>query len=203
MSIPVNIVVEDSLSEAVLRKVLCESRSHFAVGYCYCRGGYGYVKRTVPGFNNAAEGTPFVILVDLESECPPAQIAEWLPVPMHPNLVFRIAVMEVESWILADGLGFASFLGISSSLIPGNVDGIPDPKQALVDLTRRSRNRALREAIVPTLGSTAKVGPDYNRQLIDFVENRWSIAAATQNSPSLRRTVSAVVEFKPTWNATT
>ncbi len=201
MSIPVNIVVEDSLSEAVLRKVLCESRSRFAVGYCYCRGGYGYIKRTVPGFNNAAKGTPFLVLVDLESECPPAQIAEWLPMPMHPNLVFRIAVMEVESWILADESGFAAFLGISRSLMPGNVDGIADPKQSLVDLARRSRKSALRDAIVPVPRSTAKVGPDYNRHLVDFVENRWSITEAARNSPSLQRTVSALAEFKPTWSA--
>ncbi len=200
VSIPLNLVVEDSLSEAVLRRILRESRSRFDVGCCYCRGGYGYIKRTTPGFNNAAKGTPFLILADLECECPPRQIAEWLPVPMHANLLFRIAVMEVESWIMADTSGFAAFLGIRESLMPLNVDGVADPKQSLVDVTRRSRKRALREAIVPPRGGTAKVGPDYNRWLIHFVENYWSITEAARNSPSLERTVKALAEFKPSWS---
>jgi len=201
VSIPINIniAVEDSLSEAVLRKIIGQSHSRFSMGYCYSKGGYGYIKRTIRGFNNAAKGTPFLVLADLEAECAPIQIREWLSVPIHPNLLFRIAIREVESWLLADRIGFASFLYINRNLIPNNVDEIADPKQCLINLARRSRKRVLCEAIVPAPRSTAKIGPDYNGQLIYFVENHWSITEATRNSPSLERAVKAISNFKPTW----
>ena len=195
----INIAVEDFLSEAVVRKLVQHLNPRFTIGHCYCRGGYGYLKRTLRGFNNAAKGGPFLVLADLEAECPPTQIKEWLPVPIHPNFLFRIAVREIESWLLADRIGFSSFLGISKNLMPNNVDGIANPKQCLLNLARVSRKSVLREAIVPMPRSTAKVGPDYNGQLIYFVENHWNIIEAARNSPSLDRTVKAVANFEPTW----
>ena len=195
----INIAVEDFLSEAVVRKLVQQLNPRFAIGHCYCRGGYGYLKRTVRGFNNAAKGVPFLMLVDLEAECPPTQIREWLSVPIHPNFSFRVAVKEVESWLIADRLGFASFLGISRNLMPNNVDGIDDPKQCLINLAKRSRNRKLREAIVPSPNSTAKVGPDYNGQLSSFVFNAWNTEEAMKNSDSLSRAINAISKFHPVW----
>lgn len=195
--IPIHLVVEDELSEALLRRILKESPSNFAVGFSYGRGGYGYIKQKVAAFNNAAKGTPFIILADLEAECPPAQIKKWLPTPLNPNLLFRIAVREIEAWLLADRSGFASFLKIDKALIPTNVDKIDHPKQKVINLAKRSRNRALRQAIVPIPGRTARVGPDYNGQLSSFVFGEWNIEEAMKNSESLRRTVKALNKFQP------
>ena len=65
-------------------------------------------------FNHGAKGTPFILLTDLDkNECAPMLIQEWLTDPLHPNLIFRVAVHEVEAWILADREAFAPFLGIS------------------------------------------------------------------------------------------
>ncbi len=199
--IPIQIVVEDELSDALIRRILKESRNTFEVGTSYGKRGYGYIKEKVRAFNKAARGTPFLVLSDLEeAECAPTQIKEWLQVPAHPNLLFRVAVREVESWLLADKPGFASFLNINKELIPENADGISDPKQFLINLAKRSRKRALREAIVPIPNSTARVGPDYNGQLSSFVFNAWNIVEAMGNSESLRRTVKALNEFQPIWN---
>jgi hypothetical protein len=196
--IPINIVIEDDLSEAVVRRILNDF-SIFAIGYSYGKGGFGYIKQKLQAFNNAARGTPFIILVDLEAECPPKQIREWLTMPIHPNLVFRVAVNEVESWLLADRRGFASFLGINQETIPKNTDEIDYPKRYLIDLVRRSRKRGLREAIIPSPNSTARVGPDYNGQLSFFVLNIWNIREAMLHSDSLQRAVNAINNFKPTW----
>lgn len=198
VAITFNIAVEDLLSEAIARKTIKQSQHQIVIGNCYCKGGYGYLKRTIPGFNRASKVTPFLVLADLEAECPPIQIRVWLPMPIYPNLLFRIAVREIESWLLADREGFASFLGISVNLIPNAVDDIADPKQCLINLAKRSCKRAIREAIVPAPSGTAKVGPDYNGQLIHFVENHWNIAEAMNNSPSLARTVKAIANFRLT-----
>lgn len=197
--IPIHLVVEDDLSDAVLRKILRESSNNFAVGSSFGKCGYGYIKQKVHAFNSAAKGTPFLVLSDLEAECVPIQIKEWLPVPKHHNLLFRIAVREIESWLLADRAGFASFLSIKREFIPKNVDEINDPKQVLINLAKRSRKRALRQAIVPIPDRTARVGPDYNGQLSSFVISVWNITEAIKNSDSLRRAVNAINKFQPTW----
>ncbi len=198
--IPINLVVEDSLSEAVVRMILQQSGRHYSVGNCFGQGGSGYLKKKIRGFNNAAKGTPFLVLTDLDkSECPPVLIKQWLSEPKHPNLLFRIAVREVESWLLAHHDALSKFLGIRKGSIPLDVDAVDDPKQLLIDLTRKSRYRPLREAIVPSPGSTAKVGPDYNGRLISFVKSHWKVPVAMRCSPSLKRTVHAVSNFKPMW----
>jgi hypothetical protein len=94
---------------------------------------------------------------------------------------------------------FAEFLGISVDLIPGDADRIPDPKQLLINLAKKSRKRKLREAIVPEPNSTAKIGKDYNGQLIEFVNESWQVASAQTNSPSLERAMNALINFQPTW----
>ncbi|MDP2729597.1 MAG: DUF4276 family protein [Dehalococcoidales bacterium] len=198
--IPIQIVVEDELSDALIRRILKESHNTFAVGISYGKCGYVYIKEKVGAFNEAARGTPFLVLSDLEeAECAPTQMNEWLQIPKHHNLLFRIAVREIESWLLADRSGFAYFLNIRKELIPENVDGINNPKQLVISLARRSRKRTLREAIVPIPDSTARVGPDYNGQLSLFVFNTWNIVEAIKHSDSLRRAVNAINNFQPIW----
>ncbi|WP_197673209.1 hypothetical protein [Leptolyngbya sp. O-77] len=124
---------------------------------------------------------------------------DWLPCPKHPNLIFRVAVVEVEAWLLAHREAFAEFLGISVNLIPHNIDSEPDPKRLLIELTKRSRRRSLRDAIVPPQGSTAKIGRDYNGQLIQFVNQNWQANTARACSRSLDRAMNAIAHFEPTW----
>ena len=77
--IPILLAVEDDLSEAVLRKILTQSNRPYAVGTCYNHGGYGYIRKLIQGLNNAARGTPFLVLTDLDRvQCPPELITAWL-----------------------------------------------------------------------------------------------------------------------------
>lgn len=198
--IPINLAVEDVLSEAVLREILKQSQRPFSVGTCLNRGGYGYLKKNLPGLNNAAQGMPYLVLTDLDNaECPLAIISKWLSKPKHPNLIFRIAVKEVEAWLLAHREAFAKFLGISVNLIPDDVDAIPDPKQFLINLARKSNKTSLRDAIVPAANSTASIGKDYNGKLIKFVQEDWQMELAQANSRSLQKAVNAIINFQPHW----
>ena len=198
--IPINLVFEDVLSEAVIKQMLKQSQRPFLVGDCFNERGYGQIQKKISGFNNAAKGMPYLVLTDLDNaECPLVILSEWLTQPKHPNLLFRIAVKEVEAWLLAHRSAFADFLGISVDSIRGDPDRIPDPKQCLIDLAKKSRKRKLREAIVPERNSTAKIGKDYNGQLIEFVNNSWQVASAQTNSPSLERAMNALIKFQPTW----
>lgn len=198
--IPINLVFEDVLSEAVLKQMLKQSQRPFLVGNCFNQRGNDQIKQKISAFNNAAKVMPYLVLTDLDkADCPLVILSEWLTKPKHPNLLFRIAVKEVEAWLLAHREAFAKFLGISVDLIPGDTDRIPDPKQCLINLARRSSKRKLQEAIVPEPNSTAKIGKDYNGQLIQFVNKSWQVASAQTNSPSLERTMNALINFQPTW----
>jgi hypothetical protein len=197
-AIRLNLAFEDSLQEAVLKKIISQLERSFSIGKCFSQGGFGYLKKNMKGFNHAAKETPFLVLTDLDrSECPLILINEWLSFPKHPNLLFRIAVREVEAWILAHRTSMASYLGITPNKIPLPVEEIPDPKQLLINLARKSRYRVLREAIVPKEGSSAQQGPDYNGKLIHFVINSWDSKIAASNSPSLKRTIEVLSLFNP------
>ena len=200
-SIPVNLAIEDRLSEAVLRRLLHYSARGYAVGTVYGRTGFGYLRKTVCGWNRAARGIPFVILTDLdEADCAPGLIRDWLkPDSQHPNLLFRVAVREVEAWLLSDPDHLADYLRVRRSRMPTGPDNLVDPKMTLVDLARTSRSADVRARIVPRTGSTAKQGPDYNACLTGFVTTSWTIEEARMNSPSLNRMVSRLAAFTPVW----
>jgi hypothetical protein len=198
--IPVNLAVEDDLSEWVLRALINFVDREYFIGTTYGRNGFGYLRRTVRGWNTAARGIPFVLLTDLDKiACPPTLIQEWLGVPLHPNLIFRIAVREVESWLLADIRNLASFLTVRQNVIPTNCDALDDPKAELVKVASRARSRDIRDRIVPSVGSTAKQGPDYNGCLGVFVRDHWDIGEACAASSSLNRAFQKLRTFEPTW----
>jgi hypothetical protein len=205
VEIPLNLAYEDDLSMEILLRLLespgvTSSNRHFQVGNLFHGRGYGFLKRNIRGFNKASKGMPYLILTDLdEKECAPILIREWLPEAINPNLIFRIAVREVESWILADRVNFAKFLNISQDKLPMKPDDLPDPKAHLINLAKSSRKRSLRKDIIPRRGSTAKQGPAYNERLVSFVRISWNPSMARQHSPSLERTLKALEVFMPEW----
>jgi hypothetical protein len=85
--IPVDVAVEDELSESVVLRLLAVAKPVYHVGVTYRRGGFGYLRRTVNGWNAAAKGKPFVVLTDLDdASCPADLIGEWLTSAPNPNL---------------------------------------------------------------------------------------------------------------------
>jgi hypothetical protein len=197
--IPINIAVEDELSEVVARKLLQRTGRAYVVANCYRQRGFGYLKKKIAGFNQAAISMPFLILTDLdEAECPATLVREWLPTSKHHhNLLFRVVVREVEAWLLADRTGIAGYLGVSETLIPRDPESLPDPKSALIRAAERSRSRVIRDDLVPRKGITVKQGPNYNGRLCEFVETRWNIIVAKKSASSLDRAIRKLESFNP------
>lgn len=198
--IPINLAIEDDLSEVMLRTIIEKSGREYHIGTAYGRTGFGYLRKTVAGWNAAARGIPFALLTDLDKyQCPADLITDWLRTPRHANLLFRVAVKEVEAWLLADPANLSKYLSVPPALVPGVCEQVSDPKEALVNLARKSRSGDIRSRIVPRRGSTAKQGPDYNGCLAAFVQSIWNIDTACLNSNSLRRTVERIRNFQPVW----
>lgn len=198
--IPLSLAVEDPLTESLFAKILLTIPTEYATRTIYNRGGYGYLRQNINGFNNAAKGIPFLVGTDLDTyECPAALVQEWLTRSKHDNLLICVAVREAEAWVLADRENFARFLGIRAGLVPDQVETIPDPKRKLVDLARRARSRELREDLCPPPNSTRKVGPNYNPRLAAFVHRSWNPNTAKKNAASLARAIDRLVSFRPLW----
>jgi hypothetical protein len=198
--IPVDIAVEDELSELVLLKIFATAKRPYHVGATYRRGGFGYLRRNINGWNAAAKGKPFVVLTDLDNApCPADLIEKWLESPPNANLIFRIAVREVEAWLLADAHNLAGFLRIAERLVPGSPDEIPDPKATLIGLATKSKLKYIRDNLLPRPGSTAKQGRGHNECLGAFVRENWDVRAASVRSPSLARSLRRLEQFTPLW----
>ena len=113
-----------------------------------------------------------------------------------PQLLIRIAVTEIESWILADRRGISGWLGIAANIVPVNSESLHDPKRTMVELASRSRSRAVREAIAPgAVRGTGRTGPGYNNVLGEFVTQHWNPETARLNAPSLDRAIVRIAEL--------
>ena len=178
--------VEGLVDEAVIRRLA--EYVGVQVGQVYGKNGKDHLRQRIGAYNNAARISPWIVLVDLnhEAECAPPLRDAWLHQPA-PTMCFRVAVREVESWLLADRGRLARFLRVPISRVPTTPEAIEDPKRALVELAARSRRRDIREDMVPRPGSGRTVGPAYASRLIEFVGTHWNPEVAAGSSDSLRR----------------
>ncbi len=189
--------VEGLLDEAVVRRILREVGGD--LGAVYGRNGKHALRQSIHGYNRAAFYSPWLVLVDLNGdfECAPPLRLAWLPDPA-PRMCFRIAVREVEAWILADRERLAKFLAVSSDLVPRDPESVKEPKREVVELARRSGRRVIREDMLPRPGSGRDVGPAYASRLIEFIERYWNPGSAAQRADSLRRCLERLQELTHT-----
>lgn len=177
--------MEGMLDEAVVRRLLAAVGARQVEVY----GGQGKhdLLRHLRGYNQAARHGPWLVLVDLDDEeCAPALCQRVLPQPA-PGMCLRVAVREVEAWLLADREGLSRFLGVSPGRIPVDPEQVARPKELMVALAAASRRRDVREDLVPRPDSGRRVGPAYSSRLADFVRERWRPEVAAQRSRSLER----------------
>ncbi|NQU24712.1 MAG: hypothetical protein HQ567_25805 [Candidatus Nealsonbacteria bacterium] len=190
------LAVEDTLSEAVARAALSSLR--MSASQTIGLKGNTYLKKKVSALNKTAKAFPVFLLTDLDkpTSCPPELISGWISEPIEEALIFRVAIVEIESWVMADRAAFAAMLGISPARVPREPDKVREPKEKIVTLAKSSRKRSVREDIVPTRGSTASRGPGYNARLGAFVGTEWDPLRASEASPSLKRALSALKRFR-------
>lgn len=194
MNKDLQLYVEDELSYVAARRIVkaCWPEWTGQVVPYICRGN-GALRSRMPKIRQSAARLPSLVLTDLDlKKCPSELISEWLPPPHPTNLIFRVAVREVEAWLLADTDGCSDFLGVSRSRIPRNPEGEQDPKQTLINIARRSPYRKIKEGIAPQ-SSIAPVGPAYNLLLCQFVDSKWNLKAACENARSLDRAFQSVL----------
>jgi hypothetical protein len=170
VAIQLDAAVEGDVDAAIVERLA--EHVGATIGTIYGRRGKSFLRTRIVNYNSAARLRPWMVLLDLDNDfsCAPELIEAWLPRPQR-LMCFRVAVREVESWLIADRERIASFLGISTSVVPLDPEKPLDPKDTVVSLARRSRRREIREDIVPRPGSGRTIGPAYVSRLMEYVRD--------------------------------
>ncbi len=188
-----NIIIEDVVSEAVMNRLLSHVGFSGNTTFRITRGN-GMIKKSISKYKGASRVVPHIVLTDLDRyPCPPALLDDWNVGELPPSMIMRIAVREVEAWLLADRMGVAAFLHTAMEKVPFSPETEDDPKQTLLNVVRKTRKRRLKEEMVPQIG--AHIGPLYNERMCDFVLNYWDIEAAVENAPSLAKSILRISVF--------
>jgi hypothetical protein len=144
----ISAAVEGSIDEAVVSRLISETGG--TPEQVYGKNGNASLRARINGYNHSARHRPWIVLVDLdhEADCAPDLCRAWVPAQAQ-KMCFRVAVREIEAWLLADRERISKFLSVPVSRIPTSPESENDPKQVMVSLAARSRQRAVREDMVP------------------------------------------------------
>ncbi len=185
--IPIAIATEDSLSEAIVLRLLSEIASPYIIHHKLGGRGNGYLRSKMGNWCQMASQQVMFVLTDLDrAGCLVDFRRQWLTCEPPVNLVFRIAVREVESWVLADHVAMRSLIG-KNGVLPDSPDDLHDPKRSLLMLAKGAP-RDIRADLVNMIDGCLKQGLGYNTRLIAWVSTEWSPQRAAERSPSLART---------------
>ncbi len=195
--ISVYTAVEDRLSSIVLEKLINETDGAVEVGVPMPPKGSGDLKKKLPSLIKLAPNVPVIMLTDLDlKECAPSLAAEWFKNKKKPeSLLFRVAVREVEAWLLADRAGFAEFAHVPLAKVPEMPEDLPDPKQTLLNLIWRYSPADLKSDLISNHGHGPEQGLSYNERLGQFVVQYWNPARASYQSDSLARARKRIAEL--------
>ena len=190
------VATEDELSECVALRLIGVHMENTDGVLKIRKGGNGYLRSAMAKFIAVAKRGPVLMLADLDRvDCPPTLIQKWTKgTPLPEKLLLCVAVREIESWLLADREGFASYLNIAPQKIMTSPEEIADPKHYLLNLARNAP-RELRSELLPAKWSIAQQGFGYNFSLRNFVTNVRSPTRATEYSPSLQRAITRLSEL--------
>ena len=182
------LATEDELSEAIGLRLIAESPFHEADVLPLRRNGSGYLKSKVESWRQLAGQQVVLLLTDLDQiDCPVALRNEWLGTrPVPDRLLLRIAVREIESWVLADHDAMRKLIGDGGKLPPAP-DELGDPKAFLLNMVRKYAPRDVKQDLLAERGAMASQGLGYNRRLVAWVKSDWSPDRAAARSPSLLR----------------
>lgn len=185
----VTLVTEDSLGQAVGERLIADAGEGFSIVERLGQRGATHLKARFRQWCEIARHRLVLLITDLDrGECAPRLIEDWSQRDVRPErLLFRVAVREAESWVLADAEGFAEFLGVSTRSVPREPDQLQDPKRTLLQIAAQGRRRDVREDLIARPGAIASQGLGYNSRLTAFVREHWSLERAVEHSSSLER----------------
>lgn len=188
--------VEDPLSRAVIRRLICELVGDIPLTELQPnQGGFGSMKAKFRDYCTLARHHFVFILTDLDStECAPSLRAEWmddvgLSDPLPEKMCFRIAEREVEAWLIADRDNLSRYLGVPIREFPED-QNLEDPKEFLLNCVRQHGDDISRFELLPE--GVSRVGLGYNTYLSRFASEIWDFQNASCRNSSLSRAIQKI-----------
>lgn len=183
---PIAIATEDQLSEAIALRLIADIPTPHFIQIKLGKTGNGYLKSKMSSWCQMAQHQVMLVLTDLDrANCLVEFRDQWLGAEPPPNLLLRIAVREVESWVLADHVAMRELIG-AKGVLPAAPDELADPKQSLLKLAK-SAPKQVRQDLLKTIEGKLAQGLGYNARLTAWVNSEWSPQRAAERSPSLAR----------------
>ena len=190
---PIAIATEDQLSEAIALRLIADIPTPHFIQHKLGKTGSGYLKSKMNCWYQMAQQQVVVVLTDLDrAGCLVEFRDQWLLTAPPQNLLLRIAVREVESWVLADHVAMRALIGVKG-VLPAAPDELADPKQSLLKLAK-SAPKQIRADLLKTIDGNLAQGLGYNARLTAWVNSEWSPQRAAERSPSLARARSRLNE---------
>ncbi len=193
------VVGEDALCCALGKSLVCTTLEDWKLALEPIP--LGGITKLLPNLARYAEQArhvqPVVCVADTDGKCAAQLVLQWRPTHAPASFVLRLAIIEAESWVLADSEALATFFAVPQGKIPDRPDELPDPKRVVLELARRSNHRVIRNEVVSKL-DPSRPGTGYNLHLANFVRTHWNAARASARSPSLARAVRDVAHLART-----
>ena len=183
---PIAIATEDPLSEAIALRLIADIPTPHFVQHKLGKTGNGYLRSKMSSWYQMAQHQVMLVLTDLDrANCLVEFRDQWLVTAPPQNLLLRIAVREVESWVLADHVAMRALIG-AKGVLPTAPDELADPKQTLLKLANNAP-KPIRADLLKTIDGNFAQGLGYNARLTAWVNSEWSPQRAAERSPSLSR----------------
>ncbi len=182
---------EGSTDEPIARRLVKHVGA--SVTATYGVGGKAKLDAKLSAYNNAARHSAWFVLRDFDHDANcPGQLVGLLIAAPSQFMCLRLAVRATEAWLLADYRGISEFLSVRASQVPADPETLTNPKEALINLARKSKKNAIKSDMVPKAGAVRPVGPGYTARVIEFALGRWDPVRAAANAPSLRKCIEAI-----------
>ena len=183
---PIAIATEDPLSEAIALRLIADIPTPHFIQLKLGKTGNGYLRSKMISWYQMAQHQVMLVLTDLDrANCLVEFRDQWLPTAPPQNLLLRVAVREVESWVLADHIAMRALIG-AKGVLPAAPDELADPKQSLLKLAK-SAPKQVRADLLKNIGGNLAQGLGYNARLTAWINSEWSPQRAAERSPSLAR----------------
>lgn len=191
----INYVVEGRSDIGFAQKLI--AHCGHTVGKEIAKRGVANLMADAPKYREAARNslkysndTGWLVICDSDGKCP-VEIRDRLdPDSQSPeNFSARVAVTMSESWALADRNAASEYFHIPQSKLPRIPDDVLDSKRLLLHLVKAHASKPFAADLV---AGKSDMGPLFAPHMIAYAQDHWDIEAAQENSPSLRRAISAV-----------
>jgi hypothetical protein len=171
----IGIVVEGTTDRFAAQRLLAACDLQVDASRVIVTGGKQRFDARIAKYNEAAKFLPWLALRDADRDadgCPVALRRRLLVGPQSEALCLRLAVRTIDAWLLADRAAFSDYFAVPMSRIPIDPERLDRPKDALTNVCRSTRRRAVRQAMVPPDGSHGP-GPEYTANIINYCRAAW------------------------------